>query len=127
MNRLSMHPYFYNPACGASAQDDVTSRRLCIDSDAWLGANALILPGCRYIGRGAVVAAGAVVTQDVAPYSIVAGNPARKICDRFSQHAIKAAEDSEWWLGKPSDLRNRFDMTRDWHAQTLDSANRTKQ
>ncbi len=44
----------------------------------WIGSRAIILPGCT-IGKGAVVAAGAVVTRDVAPYSIVAGSPAKVI------------------------------------------------
>jgi maltose O-acetyltransferase len=49
-----------------------------IEDDVWIGARALLLPGVR-IGQGAVVAAGAVVTKDVAPYSIVGGNPAKVI------------------------------------------------
>lgn len=47
----------------------------------WIGYRAIILPGIE-IGEGAVVGAGAVVTKDVPPYTIVAGNPARKIADR---------------------------------------------
>lgn len=49
-----------------------------IEDDVWIGAQALILPGIR-IGRGAIVAAGAVVTKDVEPYAVVGGNPARLI------------------------------------------------
>jgi acetyltransferase-like isoleucine patch superfamily enzyme len=51
---------------------------IVIEDEAWIGANAIILPGI-YIGKGAVVAAGTVVTQNVKPYSIVAGVPARLI------------------------------------------------
>ena len=46
-----------------------------IESDVWIGASATVLPGIR-IGQGAVVAAGAVVSRDVAPFMMVAGNPA---------------------------------------------------
>lgn len=57
-----------------------------IESDVWLGARVLVLKGVR-IGRGAIVAAGAVVTRDVAPFTVVAGVPARPISvldrDRF--------------------------------------------
>jgi acetyltransferase-like isoleucine patch superfamily enzyme len=52
-----------------------------IDDHAWIGMRAIILPGV-HIGEGAVVAAGAVVTRDVAPYSIVAGVPAVHKKDR---------------------------------------------
>ncbi len=55
---------------------------LTIEPHAWVGANAIILQSVRRIGRGAIVAAGAVVTRDVAPLQIVAGSPARRIADR---------------------------------------------
>jgi acetyltransferase-like isoleucine patch superfamily enzyme len=55
-----------------------------IGDDAWLGAGAIVLAGIR-IGRGAIVAAGAVVTNNVEDYAIVAGVPARQIAARFSE------------------------------------------
>lgn len=54
-----------------------------IDDYVWIGSRAIILPGC-HIGKGAVVAAGAVVTKDVAPCAIVAGSPAKVIKTRSS-------------------------------------------
>jgi acetyltransferase-like isoleucine patch superfamily enzyme len=54
-----------------------------IEDDCWLGAGAVVIDGVR-IGRGSVVAAGAVVIEDVAPYSIVAGVPARTVRSRRS-------------------------------------------
>jgi acetyltransferase-like isoleucine patch superfamily enzyme len=56
-----------------------TAGPLTVGEDAWIGARALILPGVRSIGDGAVVGAGAVVTKDVPPFTVVAGNPARPI------------------------------------------------
>ena len=56
-------------------------RPVVIHDHVWIGARAIICPGVT-IGEGAVVAAGAVVTQDVEPYTIVGGNPARYIKDR---------------------------------------------
>jgi galactoside O-acetyltransferase len=53
-----------------------TSRGIVIEDDVWIGANAVVVDGVR-IGRGAIVAAGAVVTKDVEPYAIVGGNPAK--------------------------------------------------
>ena len=55
------------------------SSRLIIGKDAWLGSDVIILPKVTYIGKGAVVAAGAVVTHNVDDYTIVGGNPARTI------------------------------------------------
>lgn len=54
-----------------------------INDDVWIGFGAIILSGVT-IGNGAIVAAGAVVTKDVEPYAIIAGNPAQKIGERFS-------------------------------------------
>ena len=56
----------------------VNKGKITIESDAWIGAGAIILPNVT-IGRGAVVAAGAVVTKDVPPYTVVAGVPAKEI------------------------------------------------
>ncbi len=50
---------------------------LVIGNDVWIGARAMVLPGCKKIGNGAVIGAGAVVTKDVPDYAIVGGNPAR--------------------------------------------------
>jgi acetyltransferase-like isoleucine patch superfamily enzyme len=61
--------------------------RIVIEDDVWVGYAAVIVTGVR-IGRGAVVAAGSVVLDDVEPYSIVAGNPARRVNDRFTGQEI---------------------------------------
>lgn len=55
-----------------------------IEADVWIGQSAIILHGVK-IGRGSIIAAGAVVTKDVHPYSVVAGTPARFIKERFSK------------------------------------------
>jgi acetyltransferase-like isoleucine patch superfamily enzyme len=57
------------------------ARAIEIGDKAWIGARVVILPGVR-VGEGAIVGAGAVVTRDVAPFEIVAGNPARRIGER---------------------------------------------
>lgn len=61
---------------------------IVIEDDVWVGENALILSGVT-IRQGAIVAAGAVVTKDVEPYSIVAGIPAKIIKYRFSEELRK--------------------------------------
>lgn len=56
-------------------------KEIVIGNDVWIGANAVILPGVT-IGEGTIIGAGAVVTSDTEPYSIVGGVPARKIGER---------------------------------------------
>ena len=62
--------------------------RVVIEDDVWVGSNAMILRGVR-VGGGAVVGAGAIVTKDVKPYTIVVGNPARMIKERFTEKELK--------------------------------------
>jgi len=60
---------------------------IIVEDDVWIGTRAMILSGVR-IGQGAIIAAGAVVTKDVPPYSIVGGNPAKIIKYRFYKNLI---------------------------------------
>lgn len=70
--------------------------QIVIMNDCWIGEQVVILSGVT-IGNGAVVAAGAVVTKDVPPYAIAAGNPARVIGWRFEQEQIAALNEIRWW------------------------------
>ena len=58
------------------------------------------------VGNGAVVGAGAVVTKDVAPYSIVVGNPAKQIGERFDEKVQELIEDLAWWNYSLTDLKS---------------------
>jgi len=66
---------------------------IVVEADVWIGFGAIVLSGVR-IGRGAIIAAGSVVTRDVAPYSIVAGMPARAVGDRFASAEDIAAHEA---------------------------------
>lgn len=72
-----------------------------IGNDVWIGYNATIMGGVT-IGDGAIVASGALVNADVAPYTIVAGQPARVIGQRFTDEQIEWLVNYKWW-DKPVD------------------------
>lgn len=94
---LIMHPYAYNVALGVVSKETI-SRTVCtIEDDVWIGHNAVILPGVTSIGRGAVIAAGAVVTKNVPPYAVFGGNPAKLIKMRFNNDLIEKIEATRWW------------------------------
>lgn len=67
-----------------------------IGNDVWIGYEAVIMPGIN-IGDGAIVAAKSVVTQNVAPYTLVGGNPARPIKQRFPDETIARLLEIAWW------------------------------
>jgi phosphonate metabolism protein (transferase hexapeptide repeat family) len=72
------------------------AHRVVIGNDVWIGHGAIVLPG-RIIGDGAVIAAGSIVTKDVTPYTIVAGNPARPIRQRFPSQIAARMMRLAWW------------------------------
>lgn len=84
------------PAAGGVPGSDTTRGDVIIGHDVWLGSQCMVLSGVT-IGHGAVVAARAVVTRDVPPYAIVAGNPARIVRRRFGEAEIAALLATRWW------------------------------
>lgn len=67
-----------------------------IGNDVWIGTEAIIMPGIK-IGDGAIIAARAVVTKDVPPYTVIGGNPATLIRKRFSEQEISNLLNLRWW------------------------------
>lgn len=104
---LVMHPFWYQPSYGLGGTD--VPRTACeIGDDAWIGANAVILPGCGRIGVGAVVGAGAIVTKDVPDFAIVFGNPAKVHGFRFVEDRRKSLLEENIWRRSPRDLTRRI-------------------
>ena len=85
MDSFTMHPIFYNPEMGYVKKDLLERPSLVVGHDVWIGSYSIILPSVKTIGNRAVIGAGSVVTKNVQPYTIVAGNPAVFIKFRFSQ------------------------------------------
>lgn len=71
-----------------------------IGNDVWIGNGAIIINGVS-VGDGAVIGAGAVVTKDVAPYSVVAGVPAKQIKQRFDDKTVIQLLEIKWWNWPP--------------------------
>lgn len=131
---MTTHPALYERKFGVVERDIHYDDALVIEDDVWIGHNAMILPGCKHVGRGAIIGAGAIVTKDVPAYAIVAGNPARKLKDRFTPDLIAALEDSRWWELDVADLKQLLaqkpdllfhptaQMVRDWSAGRMQQA-----
>lgn len=113
MGSLSLHPFWYNPRLGfVQAEHDVQRSRCVIGNDVWVGANVTILPGCESIGDGAVVGAGAVVTRSVAPFTIVAGNPAKPIGERLTAEERLALFERQPWRFPPQEASKVLESIR---------------
>ncbi len=81
MNYLERRVHFRSIIRQQSANEykyNILNSKVTIEDDVWLGLNSIILKGVT-VGKGAVVGAGSVITKDVSPYTVVAGNPARVI------------------------------------------------
>ena len=109
-----LHPAAYHPGFGVVDCWGIRPTPLRIGDDVWIGHNATILAAAGEIGRGAIIAAGAVVRSPVDPYTIVAGVPARPIRRRFEPPQIAAIEESRWWELNLLELREFLTDHPEW-------------
>lgn len=87
-----------------------------IGNDVWIGTHSLIKSGVT-IGDGAVIGMGSVVTKDVGPYEIWAGNPAKLIRKRFNDNTTEIIKSSRWWRWdekKIQELADKFNSTEEF-------------
>lgn len=113
LEALTTHPILYEPQFGVVDSPHPWTGSLQIEDDVWIGHNVMILAGCKTIGRGAVIGAGSILTRDVPRYAVMAGNPARKLRDRFDPELIEAIEASRWWELSVEELRAMVRSDRD--------------
>ena len=123
MGRPSQHRFSYVPeyyeASATRDRDFFAKRRgdrVIVGNDVWIGHAAILLPGVT-IGDGAVIAAGAVVSRDVAPYTIVGGVPARAIRKRFDDEVAASLQRIAWW-DWPNDLI--FERLADFRSEAIE-------
>jgi acetyltransferase-like isoleucine patch superfamily enzyme len=97
---LSTSPVFYAGRDSVTAKFSLHHRppdsQTIIGHDVWIGSNVIIKQGIN-IGTGSVIGMGSIVTKDVLPYSVVAGNPAKLLRPRFDKELAERLLDSEWW------------------------------
>ena len=128
MDHASLHHFLYRSSYYfEDVSDDAAffarraARRTVLGPDTWVGHGAIIRPDVT-VGAGAVIAAGAVVTRDVAPYMIVAGVPATPLRRRFSESVAERMLALAWWDWPHEHLRDRLEDFRNLTAEDfLDS------
>jgi len=116
-NFVSTHPAFYSvhKQCGysfAKSQFFNEMGSVTIGNDVWIGVNAVILDDVK-IGDGAVIAANSLVNNDVPPYAVVGGTPARVIKYRFSDEEIKILLDVKWWNKESDWFESNYELFHD--------------
>jgi virginiamycin A acetyltransferase len=89
-------------------EDKVRKEPVSVGSDVWFGRGAIVLPGVS-VGHGACIGAHSVVTRDVEPYEIVAGNPAKNIGWRFCEETRSTFLDLEWWEWEIAEITERVE------------------
>ncbi len=121
MDRAALHHFMYRSAdLWDDAPNDTaffdhrSSRRALIGHDTWLGHSCMIKPEVT-VGHGAIVAAGAIVTRDVAPYTIVAGTPAKVLRLRQPPEIAERLIALAWWDWDHHRIRAALD---DFRAMT---------
>lgn len=92
-----------------------------VENDVWIGMDAVIMPGVR-IGNGAIVAAKSVVTHDVPPYAIVAGNAAKVVKMRFDDFTVRRLLKAAWWDWPVDKIGRNLDAIRGADISKLEAA-----
>jgi virginiamycin A acetyltransferase len=92
-----------------------------IGNDVWIGSDVIIMSGVT-IGDGSAIGAGSVITGDIEPYSVVAGNPARLIKKRFSEAEIATLLEIKWWNWPVQKIRDNVHLLSSGDVEGLSRA-----
>lgn len=114
---VSSFPFFYqgfeNAPDGFEKKGDTV-----IGNDVWIGANAIIMPGIT-VGDGAMIATGAIVTRNVAAYTVVGGNPAKVLKKRFADDEIEMLLKLKWWDWSIEKIKENMNLLCSGKIKTL--------
>jgi virginiamycin A acetyltransferase len=116
MSGFSTYPFNIFGGGWEEGFDETTCERelrgdTVIGNDVWIGMEAVVMPGVT-IGDGAIVAARSVVTHDVPPYAIVAGNAARVVKMRFDKQTVRRLLSVAWWDWPVDKITRNLDAIR---------------
>ena len=108
-NLIFADPSSSNIWSGDLKYDIVSKGSIVVGNDVWIGTQSCITSGVT-IGDGAIIGANSVVTTDIPPYAIAAGNPAKVIKYRFDADIIKSLLETRWWLWDDEKIRRNHDF-----------------
>lgn len=109
---ITSFPFFYmdeEPAFADAINAYQPAGDTVIGNDVWIGAEAMIMPGIK-VGDGAVIGSRALVTKNVEPYTIVGGNPAKVIKQRFSDDEVEKLLEMKWWDWSQEQLKGAMPL-----------------
>jgi virginiamycin A acetyltransferase len=104
MEGVSTYPFkVFGKSWGNVSMNAISKGDTIVGHDVWIGNSATLMPGIT-VGDGAIIGTNSLVTKDVAPYSIVGGNPAKIIRKRFADETIEFLLTLQWWHWTPEKI-----------------------
>lgn len=111
-NKKLVSTYAFGNVWGADYPSVCGKGKTIVGNDVWIGREAKILDGVT-IGDGAIIGAYSIVTKDIPPFAIVAGNPARIKKFRFTKKQIESLQKIKWWTWDKKTVLERMEDFKD--------------